>query len=257
MTAVEFFNYCFLAIIALFPMVNPFSTIPLLLTLTRHEDEQERKRQATKACLFAGLIMMVTLFIGGLILEFFSISVASLRIAGGLIVAYIGFRMLFPTDETPTLEDHKKNKSDYALIPLALPSMSGAGTLATILTFSSQISEEKGFIISFLGYSIGMISIGVVVGLAVLILRAATKVNRLLGEKGIEAMARIMGLLLVCIGVQFIGNGVQEFTKSPENKTQHELHTGKMELAPENLTKDYTQRTVKNDPRENILFFSL
>ncbi|MDL5054623.1 MarC family NAAT transporter [Oscillatoria laete-virens NRMC-F 0139] len=206
MTIHEFIQYYLWALAALFPMVNPFSTIPLLLALTAGEDDAERKRQARKACRNAGII---TLFLGGVILEFFNISIPAIRVAGGLIVAYIGFYMLFPkeTADSPKLSRHK----DHSLIPLALPSMAGAGTLATILTFSSEIAKETGWIVNLLGYTIAVCAILTVVGLSMLVLRAATRINRALGPAGLEAMAKIMGLLLVCIGVQFIANGIREF----------------------------------------------
>ncbi len=214
MSPSEYIQYFFLAFAALFPMVNPFSTIPLLLALTRGMDDGARQRQAFKACLNAGAIMLVTLFLGGFIMEFFNISIPAIRVAGGLIVAYIGFTMLFPQESESIKNvghDVELSEKDFSLIPLALPSMAGAGTLATILTFSSEIADETGLVISALGYSIAVLAIASVIGLSILILKASTRINRILGKEGLEAMGRIMGLLLVCIGVQFIANGIREF----------------------------------------------
>lgn len=203
-------NYYLLTLAALFPMVNPFSTIPLLLSLAGHQSEGVRQRMALKASINAGIIMIVALFLGSAIMAFFNISLPALRVAGGLIVATLGFRMLFPgnTSESDNMAESSEN---YALIPLALPSMAGAGTLATIMTFSSQINEQHTLFRVLGGYGIVVAAVLTVVVLCAIILRASTRIVRYLGKSGLDAMARIMGLLMICIGVQFMADGVTGF----------------------------------------------
>lgn len=204
----------FLGLGALFPMVNPFSTIPLLLALTAGLDERARAAMAGRAVRNAVIIMLVALAAGTLVLEFFNISVSALRIAGGLIVAYLGFRMLFPPPEAEAKvvrAGEGGQEVDFSFIPLALPSLAGAGTLAMIITFSTEIDEQSGIVAKVLGYGIASAVILTVGVIAWVVLRSAGRILRVLGAQGLEALTRIMGLLMVCIGVQFVGMGVSSF----------------------------------------------
>jgi multiple antibiotic resistance protein len=204
-----------LGVFSLFPLVNPFSTIPLLLSLTRGMSAEERKRQATRAALYSAMFMEATLLAGAGILAFFQISVPALRIAGGLVVAFLGFRMLFPA-ESSEADAANDRQPDHALIPLAFPSLCGAGTMALLISYSSSIESTKADAITKLAaHGIGFLSIVTVALLAAWLLRSSTAVAKHLGDTGMEAITRIMGLLMVCIGVQFIANGVREFAVMP------------------------------------------
>ncbi len=217
MILIAAFQYFVLAFTSLFPMVNPFSAIPLFLALTAEMTNQERRRQGTRACWNSAIIMSVALFLGSAILEFFGISIGSLRVAGGLIVAYLGFGMLFPTAErsvdVKTAADH--GFQDYSFIPLALPSLSGAGTLAVIIGFSTQIAERHTLIEKGVGYLICLLAILLVALLSVIVLRASEQINRVLGTKGLEVLSRIMGLIMICIGVQFVTGGIKLLIQTP------------------------------------------
>lgn len=212
----EYIQYVMLAYTALLPMVNPFSTVSLFLSLTGQMSEQERRRQGNRAVFFATCIMLTALFLGSAILSFFNISIPALRIAGGLIVAYLGFCMLFPDTETKH-EEHESSRPsprrDFSMIPLALPSLSGAGTIAMMITFSSSIASQHTLQDKLSGYLIAS-SATLLVGLtSLIVLRASTRIIQILGEAGIDVMSRVMGLLMVCIGIQFIANGVTEFVR--------------------------------------------
>lgn len=206
-------------VVTLIPMVNPFSTIPLLLSLTWGMSDKERKRQATRAAIFSAIMMEATLLVGSGILAFFNISVPALRIAGGLVVAFLGFRMLFPDHAPePSLahSDNPKSRRDFSLIPLAFPSLCGAGTMALLISYSSTIGTgEVPLYVKLAAHGVGLLAIVTVALLAAWLLRSSTTVAKRLGETGMEAITRIMGLLMVCIGVQFIANGVREFVLMP------------------------------------------
>lgn len=209
-----------LGVFSLFPLVNPFSTIPLLLSLTRGMSAEERKRQATRAALYSAIFMETTLLAGAGILAFFNISVPALRIAGGLVVSFLGFRMLFPAEgseaDAATDRSQGNRQPDHALIPLAFPSLCGAGTMALLISYSSTIESTKADAITKVAaHGIGFLAIVTVALLAAWLLRSSTAVARHLGDTGMEAITRIMGLLMVCIGVQFIANGVREFALIP------------------------------------------
>lgn len=196
----------------LFPIVNPFGAVPLFLNLTAGLTEAERRRQAWLVVRNAGVIMFVSLLLGGVLLEFFGISISALRIAGGLIVAYLGFHMLFPGRATASAGAAKPwGNEDYTLIPLAFPNLTGAGSIAVIMGFSTKIATLPGWMDKGIGYVVVTAAILSVAWLSLLILQASSRVARWLNPHGMDALTRFMGLLLVCIGVQFVADGVRSF----------------------------------------------
>jgi len=205
----------FLAAFAgLFPIVNPFGAVPLFLSLTAELDAAERRRQAALVVRNAIVIMLVALLLGGVLLEFFGISISALRIAGGLIVAYLGFHMLFPGQASaPVKNPRAVGKADYTLIPLAFPSLTGAGSIAVIMGFSTKITTLPTLGEKATGYAVVALAILSVAWLSLLILRASMRVARWLNPHGMDALTRFMGLALVCIGVQFVADGIRSFSQ--------------------------------------------
>ncbi len=185
----------------LLPIVNPFGTAAVFLALTGRMSDTERQRQATLACLYATGVLLVFLFAGALIMNFFGISIPALRVAGGLIVARVGFSMLAPmADGGP---DAPAPRLDIAFTPLALPMLSGPGSISVTIGMAAGADS----LLDLLAIVAGIVLVMLV---SWAILRSARAVKRILGEQGIDAMTRIMGFLLVCIGVQFVGIGVIE-----------------------------------------------
>jgi multiple antibiotic resistance protein len=153
---------------------------------------------------------------GSLIMNFFGISIPGMRIAGGMIVAFLGFRMLFPSAPTVASEVAARGeiKYDIAFTPLAMPGLSGPGTFAVVMSLSSQASAREGWdrVADFLGVATGILIVAV---LSWLTLRAAERFQRVLGATGMVAMTRLMGFLMICIGVQFIINGFTSISADP------------------------------------------
>ena len=212
---IQFLEHFLGAFAAIFPIVNPFSTMPLFLSLTSGMSAPKQRYQALKASIIAAVMMLVVLYIGAVVLHFFGISIGALRVAGGLIVAYIGFRILFPSaTPTPgTAPDSKKDDSDldFAFMPLAFPSLVGAGTMAVVMSMTTHAGALPDITHRLLSYAAVSLSILLVALVTWLVLRTSTKLLHLLGPRGLDAMTRIMGLLLVCIGVQFVATGIRNF----------------------------------------------
>ncbi|MBE0583920.1 MAG: MarC family NAAT transporter [Desulfofustis sp.] len=207
----ELFSWILAGYSALLPMSNPFSTVPLLMSLTSGETAQARRSQGDRATFYGAIIMLVALFFGTLILDFFNISVPALRVAGGFIVCFFGFNMLIRQNKQEDDSQEMPKKEDYSFIPLAMPSLVGPGTLSIIMTFATQINDQTSTVGMVTGYGVMIVAIGATSLTTFFVLRSSQLIMRLLGEKGIEAMTRIMGLILVCIGVQFIADGVKGF----------------------------------------------
>jgi multiple antibiotic resistance protein len=196
-------------LVSLVTITNPLSKIPLFLSLTGGTEESVSRCQARKACMYSFAIMTVSLFGGVFIMEGFGISYGALRIAGGLTVALIGYRMLFQSPDV--CFSGGRGRQEIAFFPLALPSISGPGSIAVVVGISTEIAELKNGVMQIVAYSATVLSILVTCLLIWLTLRSANRVSILIGERGIDSMSRLMGFLLVCIGVQFIGSGVRAF----------------------------------------------
>ena len=206
-----------LGLVVLLPLANPLTTVALFLGLAGNMNSAPRNQQARMASLYVFIIMMVAYYAGQLVMNTFGISIPGLRIAGGLIVAFIGFRMLFP-QQKPYQSPEAKTKSEeleeepganIAFVPLAMPSTAGPGTIAMIISSASTVRHG----IEFPQWVITVAPPLIFAAVALILwgsLRSSGAIMRLVGKGGIEAISRLMGFLLVCMGVQFIINGVLE-----------------------------------------------
>ena len=198
--------------IGILPIANPFSTAVVFLTITERFSEERRRQQALLACVYMAGVLITFLLLGSLIMNFFGISIPGLRIAGGLIVARIGFGMLNPTPENEMPEESREEAvrmDDVAFTPLAMPMLSGPGSIAVTIGMATEadgVGENLAIVVG----------IGLVALVSWLVLRASARVVRALGATGMNAMGRIMGFLLICIGVQFIVDGTHDILSSPE-----------------------------------------
>lgn len=198
-----------LTIATLLPIMNPFSTMPLFLSLTGGFSDKRRNREALAACLYAFALLISFLLLGAAIIDFFGISVPGIRVAGGLIISVFGSRMLFAKRARSTTYD-MASEEEIAFTPIAMPGLAGPGSLSVVLTAATQIrsNHPEQYVLVYAGVILGMV---VTVLIAWLVLRAAASIGRLLGPSGIDAMTRIFGFLLIAIGVQFLLIGVSDF----------------------------------------------
>ena len=213
----EFATLFAFALFGLLPIANPLSSAAVLLGLTAGYPSRERNRQATRATLYVAITIVVTYFIGHAIMSAFGVTIPGLRLAGGMIVSYVGFTMLFPADvtETETQVDMADSHGtvrirDIAFIPLTIPVTSGPGTIAYIISTNALVPAEMP-----LAFELSLV-VAVVASFTLILwacLRGATQIMRFLGKSGVDAFSRIMGFLLVCIGVQFFINGMHEILK--------------------------------------------
>lgn len=198
----------FASFTSLFSVVNPLAAMPLFLSLTDRFSEQERLLTANKATLYMLGVLLTFLLIGTFILSFFGISLAGIRIAGGLIIMRAAYSMLNPEkggrklteeDEAAALE-----KEDISFSPLALPLLSGPGSIAVVIGFATQANGITDYLIN-----------GAAIALVVLvtygILRIAPISARYVGHTGLNVMTRLMGFIALAISVQFILSGISRY----------------------------------------------
>jgi multiple antibiotic resistance protein len=212
----DYLGYTAGAVLAILPIVNPLGAVPIVMSVAAHLPEAERQRQIRRACVYTFALMTGFLVAGSLIMNFFGISMPGMRIAGGVIVAFYGFRMLFPAapHQANPAPDHGAVKYDIAFTPLAMPGLSGPGTFAVVMSLSSHATAKHGWdrVADFLGVATGILIVAILSWFA---LRGAERLNRVLGATGMEALTRLMGFLMICIGVQFIINGLMAIVSDP------------------------------------------
>lgn len=217
----QLFEAVGLGLVTLLPLANPLTTVALFLGLSGGMTPAERKRQARLTALYVVIILLVAYYGGQAVMGAFGISIPGLRIGGGLIVCSIGFSMLFPKaslDDTvevgeKSAELERRAARDIAFVPLAMPTTAGPGTIAMVVTIAASVGSSDRFEPWVL--RIAPIAVCATIGLIVwLCLRSADLIMRIVGRSGIEAISRLMGFLLVVMGVQFVINGVLEIVAS-------------------------------------------
>ncbi len=198
----------FLTILAaLFPIMNPFGNAAIFHSLTLSNTTAERRDFARRGSIYAIAILLVFFLGGSILIKFFGISIDGIRIAGGLVITRFGFGQLNPRpSNTHPADEHAEAmaKEDIAFSPLAMPLMAGPGAIAAVMTASSTL-HGRGIPLHFTGAA----SICIVGVLCWLILRYADALMEKLGVTGARALTKIMGFLLLCMGVQLVIDGVR------------------------------------------------
>jgi multiple antibiotic resistance protein len=191
---------------ALFSVVNPFGATPLFIALTNDLDKKTRNEQALKACIYIIGILVVFFFAGTFILDFFGIRIEDIRIAGGILIVRSAFQLLNPGSYkgkpiAKEVEQEGMEKNDISFTPMAMPMLSGPGSIAITI---GMFNKARG--ISEYFYMI--LAIVLVALLSYLILRSAQRLNKFLGKGGMAALSRMMGFIILSIGISMILNGV-------------------------------------------------
>ncbi|MEZ9305033.1 YchE family NAAT transporter [Vibrio breoganii] len=191
--------------VGLFAIVNPVGIMPIFVSLTNHLSPEERIKTASTANIAVAVILIVSLFAGQMLLDVFSISLDSFRIAGGLLLVSIAFAMM-----NGQLGEQKQNKQEKAesiskeqvgVVPLAMPLMAGPGAISSTIVFGSNHTGP----IDYIAVTITVIVFSFCCWV---LFRSAPFIVRFLGQTGINVITRIMGLILGALGIEFIANGI-------------------------------------------------
>jgi len=191
--------------LALFPIVNPFGGVPVFFSLTSTIPDAERRRTALRTAGYVVAILVVFLFFGRFVLIFFGISLPVLRIAGGLIVANTAWGMVTGNARMTAAEtDEAATKADISLTPMAMPMLSGPGSIGVVMGLSALADS----MVVYLGMVIAIVALGLVV---YLFLGLGAPLVKRLGPSAVGAINRIFGFLLLAIAVQLVWDGVADF----------------------------------------------
>lgn len=192
---------------ALISVMNPFGTVPIFISLTSDYSKLERNKIAFWTSVNVLIILFISFFIGKFILVFFGITLNSLKIAGGLIIVSSGFALL--TGEFSKHKGMKKNKvikdiksrSEISLTPLALPMIAGPGTISLLITYNQEFIMVNDVLIILGAIVLSVFCIYVV-------LKSSFYIVKTLGASGINALSRIIGFIVIAIGIEFIISAV-------------------------------------------------
>jgi len=178
----------------LIAILDPFLATPPFLAMTKKMKDKERGKIILDAIIIAGLVMSVFLFIGTPILDFFSISMPSFKVAGGIVIFIVGLRLVLGYEIVD--EKGKKEKSTIALL-LGTPLLAGPAAITTMIL----TAHDYGIVSSLAGLILALAATYTIMLLGSLIVRS-------IGEKGISILSRIMGLILAAFAIEFIKSGI-------------------------------------------------
>jgi multiple antibiotic resistance protein len=187
---------------ALFPVVDPIGNAPTFAALTSRLDAREKRREALKSAAIMAAILVAFLLAGEPLLRFFHISLEALQIAGGLVIAACGFQMVMAVAlPDPAELEAKGADQSVSFSPMAMPLLAGPGALGIVMGLEASQSD----ILVIPGYAIGIIAMA---ALTYGCLVASGLLTRFLGPAGVDAVVRVMGLLVLAIGIELIVHGI-------------------------------------------------
>lgn len=198
--------FSLMAFPAVFFVVDPLGAIPMYLSMTKSDSPDKRRSIALRASIASTLFLILFALAGGLIFRLFGITLAAFKIAGGTLLLLMSIDMIRaqPTRARTSPEEEREGveKDDVALIPLAIPMLAGPGSISTVMVLMGQTG---GGVLKMAAVVGAIVFTGV---LGYLSLRGAEIALRLLRQTGINVIARVMGLILSAIAIQFILNGL-------------------------------------------------
>ena len=188
------------AVLLLFVM-DPLGNVPLFLAALRHVDPARHRRIIVRDLFVALVIMAGFLFVGPYLLAVLRVSPAALTAAGGVILLLIALRMIFPTSERSLREEVRE---EPFIVPLAVPYTAGPSVLATELLLMSQEPER---------WPVWLAAVGLAWLASAVILYLASDLRKVLGDRGLTALERLMGMILVIVAVEMLMQGVAQYLR--------------------------------------------
>ena len=198
----------FFAFMAFFAIMNPISNLPAYMALVADDSQKISRKIAFRSLLIAFVIITVFIFSGDFIFKVFGITIVSFRIAGGILVAVIGYHMIngnhSPSYKGMEQQAVNSDPMSIAISPLAMPLFAGPGTITTALSLANGGLRNQ---------LITVVAFALLCVITYLLLRSAKQIAGFLGENLMKIITKMMGLLLFSIGIQMIIVSVQTLIK--------------------------------------------
>ena len=183
----------------LFLVMDPFGNIPFFVAALKNVDEHRRSKVIARELTIALVVMVAFLFSGQYVLSLLQISESALAAAGGIVLFLIAVRMIFPT---PAGSTEESVSGEPFVVPLAIPYVAGPSALASILLIMNREPTR------WPEWLAALVAAWFVAGLIML---SAGYLSRILGDKVLVAMERLMGMVLVAIAIQMLMTGIAQF----------------------------------------------
>lgn len=198
----------FYAFMAFFAIMNPISNLPAYMALVADDSQKISRKIAFRSLLIAFVIVTIFIFSGDFIFKVFGITIVSFRIAGGILVAVIGYHMIngnhSPSYKGMEQQAVNSDPMSIAISPLAMPLFAGPGTITTALSLANGGLQNQ---------LITVVAFALLCVITYLLLRSAKQIAGFLGENLMKIITKMMGLLLFSIGIQMIIVSVQTLIK--------------------------------------------
>ena len=194
----------FQSFILLLLVTDPFGNVPLFVSTLRQVAPERRNHVVLRECMIAFGLLLVFMMVGRPFLDALQLSEVALRIGGGVVLFLIALRMVFPQPGGVFGQTHA-GATEPLIVPLAIPALAGPSALVTVLLFSSQAKMSMWLYAA-------VISLVAVVWLVVLL--AAERLQRVLGDAVMTAFERLMGLILTAIAIEMLLAGVRAYVAS-------------------------------------------
>ena len=188
------------AAVLLILIMDPLGNLPIFMSVLKHTEPKRRRAIMVRELLIALLVMLVFLFAGEKILAFLSLRAETVSISGGIILFLIAIKMIFPSASGNS--SGLPAGEEPFIVPLAIPLVAGPTILATLMLLSHQYPNQMGHLVIALLLAWGFV-----------ILLQSSLFLRLLGEKGVNALERLMGLILVMMATQMFLDGIRMWMK--------------------------------------------
>lgn len=184
----------------LFLVLDPLGNIPVFLSVLDDVAPERRTRVLVRELLLALLVLVVFLFFGQYVLGFLQLSGHAIRIAGGIILFLIALKMVFPVQRSAHASETLQGEP--LLVPLAVPMVAGPSAMAVVMLLATDSPDRMG------EWFLALLAAWF---LSSLILLSATGLKRFLGRRGLIAMERLMGMLLIALAVQMLLEGISDY----------------------------------------------
>lgn len=191
--------------VSLFSLINPLSAIPVFISLTGSYSDKLLKKTAKKTGIYVFLVCIISFCFGSYVLEFFGISIHSLKLAGGIIISRSGFLLLnahHKNDIHGSVKEESETKEDISFSPLAMPLLAGPGSISLLINLSlntTKLEDITTIIAAILTVCLFIF----------IIFYLAPKILKYMGQAGLRSMSKIMGFIVLSIGIQMVADSIK------------------------------------------------
>src|SRR5580698_9807115 len=204
-----------LVVATLLPLINPAGSAAIFNSMTLGISDASRRKMARQIGMNSFVLVVAATFIGSYVLDFFGVSLTSVRIGGGLLVAASGWKLLNTDERHGTVVTDAKKVESRAFYPITFPLTVGPGTISAAITIGASLKEPGG--VMWQRALASLVGLAAVAFTTYLSFRFAARLIHFLGATGTVVMLRLSAFILMCVGVQIVSNAIIAVVKSVEH----------------------------------------